>query len=238
MSGRDGLRDLRSRAELHRRRRARELRTRPRRAAGGAALRPCRSGLHRPAARAAALSRPISPISAPMPPTGRRRSTPVPRAGARSARAALRHRPARNIPQDFPWTDNIFFVRHLPPAEHPAFYASSRLTLNVTRDDMAAMGWCPSGRLFEAAACGAHRQRRWDGLDDSSRRGGDPRRATPPDDALAALDLSDAELAPDRRGGARQRVLAEHTSAHRAPNSSRSRDRCRAAPAAPLRQET
>ena len=57
-------------------------------------------------------------------------------------------------PHSFPWTDNIYFVRHLPPAEHPAFYASARLTLNVTRQAMAAMGWCPSGRLFEAAACG------------------------------------------------------------------------------------
>ncbi|MET0221626.1 MAG: glycosyltransferase, partial [Tardiphaga sp.] len=55
-------------------------------------------------------------------------------------------------PQDFPWSPNIYFVRHLPPAEHPPFFASSRLTLNVTRQAMADMGWCPSGRLFEAAA--------------------------------------------------------------------------------------
>ena len=58
-------------------------------------------------------------------------------------------------PSDFPWTSNIYFVRHLPPAMHPAFYSSSRMTLNVTRRAMADMGYCPSGRLFEAAACGA-----------------------------------------------------------------------------------
>ena len=29
------------------------------------------------------------------------------------------------------------------------------MTLNVTRRAMAEMGYCPSGRLFEAAACGA-----------------------------------------------------------------------------------
>ncbi len=69
-------------------------------------------------------------------------------------------------PADFPWTDNIAFVRHLPPAQHPAFYASSSITLNVTRAAMAASGWCPSGRLFEAAACGATiLTDRWDGLD-------------------------------------------------------------------------
>src|SRR5882724_469965 len=30
----------------------------------------------------------------------------------------------------------------------------ARLTLNITRGEMAANGWCPSGRFFEAAACG------------------------------------------------------------------------------------
>ena len=58
-------------------------------------------------------------------------------------------------PEEFPWERNIYFVRHLPPGEHPAFFASSRMTLNVTRADMARMGWCPSGRMFEAAACEA-----------------------------------------------------------------------------------
>ena len=57
-------------------------------------------------------------------------------------------------PEEFPWTENIHFVRHLPPAEHAAFFCSSRLTLNVTRGPMREMGYCPSGRLFEAAACG------------------------------------------------------------------------------------
>jgi len=26
-------------------------------------------------------------------------------------------------PEDFPWSDNVWFVRHVPPAEHPAFYS-------------------------------------------------------------------------------------------------------------------
>ena len=29
-------------------------------------------------------------------------------------------------PDNFPWSENIFFVRHLPPALHPAFFCSSR----------------------------------------------------------------------------------------------------------------
>ncbi|HVW93528.1 MAG TPA: glycosyltransferase [Devosia sp.] len=119
-------------------------------------------------------------------------------------------------PADFPWTSNIHFVRHLPPGDHPDFYASSRLTLNVTRRAMADYGWCPSGRLFEAAACGAAiLTDTWDGLDHFFQLGGDLLPVKTTADVLAALELSDAEL---RRFGeaARERVLAEHTSDRRA----------------------
>src|SRR5436190_8946882 len=58
-------------------------------------------------------------------------------------------------PADFPWTPNISYFWHMPPAEHPSLFCSSVLTLNITRAAMARVGYCPSGRLFEAAACGA-----------------------------------------------------------------------------------
>jgi spore maturation protein CgeB len=119
-------------------------------------------------------------------------------------------------PDDFPWSENIYFVRHLPPPEHPAFFSSSRLTLNVTRHDMAAMGWCPSGRLFEAAACGtAIISDEWNGLDSFYTPGEEILPARTAGDVLAALDLSNAEI---RRiaAAARERTLAEHTSGHRA----------------------
>jgi spore maturation protein CgeB len=119
-------------------------------------------------------------------------------------------------PQDFPWTDNTWFLRHLSPAEHAAFFASSRLTLNITRRDMAALGWCPSGRLFEAAACGTPvLSDAWDGLDAFFEPGREILLADDAAGALAALDLSDAALAEIGRA-ARERVLAEHTSDHRA----------------------
>ena len=119
-------------------------------------------------------------------------------------------------PADFPWTENIFFVRHLPPPDHPAFFSSGRLTLNVTRRAMAAMGWCPSGRLFEAAACGtAILTDSWDGLDAFFAPGSELIVARTGADALAAVDLSDAELNRIAEAG-RARVLAEHTSDHRA----------------------
>jgi spore maturation protein CgeB len=119
-------------------------------------------------------------------------------------------------PQDFPWNDNIYFVRHLPPSEHPAFFSSSRVTLNVTRRDMAAMGWCPSGRLFEAAACGTPLiTDTWDGLEAFFEPDKEILVARSDSDVLSALKQEPASLQA-MAARARDRVLAQHTSAHRA----------------------
>ncbi len=119
-------------------------------------------------------------------------------------------------PPDFPWSPNIYFVRHLPPSEHAAFFASSRLTLNVTRKAMAEMGWCPSGRMFEAAACGAPLlSDTWAGIGDFFEPGAEILLADRKEDVLAALEMDDAELRriADR---ARERTLEQHSSAKRA----------------------
>jgi spore maturation protein CgeB len=119
-------------------------------------------------------------------------------------------------PEAFPWAGNIFFVRHLPPDEHPAFYSSSRLTLNITRAAMARMGHCPSGRLFEAAACGAPiLSDAWEGLDAFFRPDSEILVAHDTDRAISALEVSDAELARIA-SRARQRTLDEHTAGRRA----------------------
>ena len=137
--------------------------------------------------------------------------------------APARRTPARRFvlagsqyPQDFPWADNVWYLAHLPPADHPAFYASSRLTLNITRGAMAAMGWCPSGRLFEAAACGVPVLTDWwEGFDAFYAPGDEMLVARTTDEALAALALGGAELAAVARR-ARERTLAEHTADRRA----------------------
>jgi spore maturation protein CgeB len=119
-------------------------------------------------------------------------------------------------PVGFPWRDNIFFVQHLPPSEHPSFFCSSRLTLNVTRAAMRDMGWCPSGRLFEAAACGVPTiTDSWSGLEDFLTPESEILIAREPEDVLAALELSDAQLGRIAMA-ARERVLTEHTGAQRA----------------------
>jgi spore maturation protein CgeB len=119
-------------------------------------------------------------------------------------------------PAEFPWAENIWFLRHMPPAQHPAFFASSRLTLNITRRAMAAMGWCPSGRLFEAAACGAPiLTDSWAGLEDFYTPGRELLVAGSTGEAIAAIGLGDAELRRIAQA-ARDRTLAEHTADHRA----------------------
>jgi len=119
-------------------------------------------------------------------------------------------------PADFPWGSNIFFVRHLPPADHPAFYASSPLTLNVTRAAMAGMGYCPAGRLFEAAACGtAVLSDPWEGIADFFEPGREILLAETPEEAIEAISLPREEIAKIARA-ARERTLAEHTAERRA----------------------
>jgi spore maturation protein CgeB len=136
--------------------------------------------------------------------------------------------PARRLParkfllggakyrDDFPWLPNIFFMNHLPPAEHPAFFCSSRITLNVTRRPMAEMGYCPSGRLFEAAACGVPvLSDYWEGLENFYTPGTEILVAQTTAEAIEIVTGSREELA--RIGSAaRERTLECHTSDVRA----------------------
>lgn len=119
-------------------------------------------------------------------------------------------------PAGIAWPGNVERIEHVAPADHPAFYAASRHTLNVTRADMIAAGWSPSVRLFEAGACATPIVSDvWDGLDDLFGPGREIVLAESPEAVLAALARPEAE----RRAmgeAARARILAGHTSEHRA----------------------
>ncbi|MFP5277960.1 MAG: glycosyltransferase [Acidobacteriota bacterium] len=135
---------------------------------------------------------------------------------ARRMTAAQFQLAGAQFPQDFPWQPNIHFISHLEPVQHPAFFCSSRATLNVTRGVMAELGYCPSGRLFEAAACGAPLlSDTWDGLDSFFTPGREILYVQSASDVTDALSLSDTELRAIAEAG-RARVLADHTAAHRA----------------------
>jgi spore maturation protein CgeB len=119
-------------------------------------------------------------------------------------------------PPELNWPDNVVRRWHLDPSEHAAFYSASRLSLNVTRQSMARYGYAPSGRLFEAAACGSPiLSDWWPGLDAFFEPGAEILVARSTLDALAALACSDAEL-QRVANAARERTLAQHTGECRA----------------------
>lgn len=137
--------------------------------------------------------------------------------------AAARARPSQRFlvggpmyPAEVDRPPNVRWLDHVAPPQHPAFYGSSRLTLNVTRAAMASVGYCPSGRLFEAAACGAPIvSDAWEGLDTFFEPGREILVARDTSDVLDALALSDRELRAIAQR-ARERVLADHTAERRA----------------------
>ncbi|MFL6721346.1 MAG: bifunctional glycosyltransferase/UDP-glucuronate decarboxylase [Sphingomonas sp.] len=113
------------------------------------------------------------------------------------------------------WPENVDRIEHLPPAEHPQFYAASRFTLNVTRADMIAAGWSPSVRLFEAASCGTPViSDRWQGLDSLFEPGREIILADRAEDVVERLSSNETEAAIGH--AARERILSAHTADHRA----------------------
>ena len=116
-------------------------------------------------------------------------------------------------PADIQWPANVERIEHLPPAEHPAFYAASRFTLNVTRADMIAAGWSPSVRLFEAAACATPViSDIWQGIEELFEPGREIILAETSNKVVEALDRDALAIGK----AARARILAAHTARHRA----------------------
>ncbi|CCD99975.1 glycosyltransferase [Bradyrhizobium sp. STM 3809] len=118
---------------------------------------------------------------------------------------------------DKPMPANIRAVGHVGTADHNAFFCSARATLNVNRDSMAAYGFSPPTRVFEAAGCGACLiTDQWEGIDLFLEPGREVLVAA--DGAAVAAHLD--ALSPDRaraigeRG--RARILAHHTYRQRA----------------------
>ncbi|MGZ2411868.1 nucleoside-diphosphate-sugar epimerase/spore maturation protein CgeB [Sphingomonas sp. F9_3S_D5_B_2] len=118
-------------------------------------------------------------------------------------------------PDSIEWPENVERIDHLPPADHPHFYAASRYTLNVTRADMIAAGWSPSVRLFEAAACATPViSDKWAGLESLFEPGREIILADSGQEVVSRLQSG--EEAADMGRAARARILHDHTSTHRA----------------------
>jgi spore maturation protein CgeB len=119
-------------------------------------------------------------------------------------------------PADATALPNLTHVEHVAPSDHAAFYGSSPVTVNVTRPAMAKLGFCPSGRLFEAAACGVPIvSDYWPGIEAFFKPGEEIVIANNPDEAVAAIGMPRAELASIGRR-ARERRIAHHSGKQRA----------------------
>jgi spore maturation protein CgeB len=120
-------------------------------------------------------------------------------------------------PAEIRWPANVAFSPHMPPSEHRQFYNAQRFTLNITRVDMVRVGYAPSVRLFEAAACGTPIiSDYWEGIETLFEPDREILISHCGEDTLRYLrHMSDVERrAVGRRACAR--VLSAHTAAHRA----------------------
>ncbi len=120
------------------------------------------------------------------------------------------------------WADkdmpaNVTRIGHVPTAAHNALNCSALAVLNVARDSMAAVGFSPATRVFEAAGAGACLiTDAWEGIEQFLQ---------PDSEILVARDGQDvaehlAALTPARAraigAAAMARCLAEHTYTQRA----------------------
>jgi spore maturation protein CgeB len=120
-------------------------------------------------------------------------------------------------PGSISWPENVRRIEHLPPALHNEFYNSQKFTLNITRKDMVAMGYSPSVRLFEAAACGVPViSDWWEGLDKIFMPGEEILISGGQEDTLKYLKNLTGEERLKIGGRARKVVLEHHTGEKRA----------------------
>lgn len=120
-------------------------------------------------------------------------------------------------PSSIAWSDNIQRIEHLPPDRHVSFYNSQRFTLNITREDMINMGYSPSVRLFEAAACGVPViSDWWDGLDTVFKPGEEIFISRSAEDTISILKNVNEKVRITAGEKARNKILKHHTGEQRA----------------------
>lgn len=112
---------------------------------------------------------------------------------------------------------NLRYLGHVPPGDHNALNRSALAVLNVSRESMAANGWSPATRVFEAAGAGACLlSDEWEGIEDFLAPGEEVLVARDGGEVAELLEELDPERARRIGEAAMERVLAEHTYERRA----------------------
>jgi spore maturation protein CgeB len=112
---------------------------------------------------------------------------------------------------------NLQWVGHVYTADHNAFNVSPKAVINISRDEMAGVGYAPATRVFEAAGSGACLiTDAWEGVELFLEPDEEVLVAREPEDVVRFVE----ELTPERARTigrrARQRMLDQHTYGHRA----------------------
>lgn len=116
-----------------------------------------------------------------------------------------------------PLPPNVRLLGHVPTADHNALNATPLAVLNVLRASMAANGWSPATRVFEAAGAGACLiSDAWQGIVEFLEPGREVLVAESGAEVAALLGGLTTARARAIGEAARRRVLAEHTYARRA----------------------
>ena len=137
--------------------------------------------------------------------------------------------PARELPgetfllggsgweQHIPPLANLNRLGHVGTREHNAFNCTPKAVLNVNRDSMARVGYSPPTRIFEAAGAGACLiSDAWEGIEQFLKPEQEILIARDGRDVVAQLQALDPKQARSIGAAALDRVLSEHTYAHRA----------------------
>lgn len=130
-----------------------------------------------------------------------------------------------------PLPANVERLGHVGTGDHNAFNCSCDAVLNISRDSMAANGFSPATRVFEAAGAGACLiTDGWDGLDRFLKDGEEVLVARDGEDVVKIVSELTPERARDIGKRALARMRAEHTYAHRAADADRAFRNARRSP--------
>jgi spore maturation protein CgeB len=117
---------------------------------------------------------------------------------------------------DFALPPNIRWIGHVPTADLRSWNCSARLILNINRDAMAALGYSPPTRVFEAAGCACCLiTDEWAGLPEFLEPGKEILVAESAERVVEFLRSTPVE-ARSIGSAARDRVLRDHTYSSRA----------------------
>lgn len=118
---------------------------------------------------------------------------------------------------DKPMPANVRSLGHVYTREHNAFNCTPQAVLNISRESMARYGWSPATRVFEAAGAGACLiTDEWVGIELFLEPEWEVLVASDGEEVAERLRGLTPERARQIGQAAQQRILSEHTYAHRA----------------------